>query len=70
MKVPETLDCKTLSEINTRAKFGCSIVAIHRDGKVIVAPTAMDQLRAGDIMVIIGANGNIDRFESEAVNVD
>ncbi|MDR0268287.1 TrkA family potassium uptake protein [Paenibacillus sp.] len=70
MKVPETLDCKTLNEINTRAKFGCSIVAIHREGKIIVAPTAMDQLHTGDIMVIIGANGNIDRFESEAVNVN
>jgi trk system potassium uptake protein TrkA len=30
---------------------------------VIVAPTAMDQLKTGDIMVIIGSNENVEEFE-------
>ncbi len=47
-----------------RARFGCSIVAIHRNGGILVAPTAMDQLNEGDIMVIIGSKKNIEQFES------
>lgn len=67
MKVPICLDGKTLTEINTRARFGCSIVALHRPTGIIVAPTAMDQVRAGDIMVIIGSNENITQFENEVM---
>lgn len=64
MNVPSCLDQKSVGELNPRARFGCSIVAIHRENGVIVAPTAMDQLNTGDIMVIIGSNKNIEEFES------
>ncbi|EOS58448.1 potassium channel family protein [Paenibacillus barengoltzii] len=64
MNVPACLHQKCLADINPRTRFGCSIVAIHRDGGVLVAPTAMDQLNEGDIMVIIGAKKNIEQFET------
>lgn len=67
MNVPLCLDGKTLTEINIRTRFGCSIVALHRSTGIIVAPTAMDQVRTGDIMVIIGSNENIDKFENEVM---
>jgi trk system potassium uptake protein TrkA len=64
MNVPACLHQKCLADINPRTRFGCSIVAIHRDSGVLVAPTAMDQLNEGDIMVIIGAKKNIEQFET------
>ncbi|MBW4837908.1 MAG: TrkA family potassium uptake protein [Paenibacillaceae bacterium] len=64
MNVPACLHQKSLGDLNPRARFGCSIVAIHRDGGILVAPTAMDQLTEGDIMVIIGAKKNIEQFET------
>ncbi|MFD1178132.1 potassium channel family protein [Paenibacillus puldeungensis] len=67
MKVPACLDQKSVGELNPRARFGCSIVAIHRNNGILVAPTAMDQLNTGDIMVIIGSKKNIEEFE-EVVN--
>lgn len=67
MKVPACLDQKSVGELNPRARFGCSIVAIHRDNGILVAPTAMDHLNTGDIMVIIGSKKNIEEFE-EIVN--
>ncbi len=70
MKVPVCLDGKTLTEINTRARFGCSIVALHRSSGIIVAPTGMDQVRTDDIMVIIGSNANIEQFENEVMHDD
>ncbi|OAB48155.1 potassium channel family protein [Paenibacillus antarcticus] len=68
MKVPVCLNGKTLTEINTRSRFGCSIVALHRAEGIIVAPTGMDQVRTDDIMVIIGSNANIEQFENEVMH--
>ncbi|WP_438347190.1 potassium channel family protein [Paenibacillus sp. FA6] len=68
IKVPARLDGKALAEINTRVRFSCSIVALYRANGIIIAPTAMDQLRTDDIMVIIGSNENIAQLESELMN--
>lgn len=64
MNVPACLDGKIVGDLNPRTRFGCSIVAIHRENGIIVAPTAMDHLNAGDIMVIIGSKKNIEEFEA------
>ncbi|MFE4713490.1 MULTISPECIES: TrkA family potassium uptake protein [Bacillales] len=69
MNVPSCMDGKSLSQLNTRAKYGCSIIAINRESGIIVAPTALDSLYEGDIMVVIGSNEGIDQFEEEAVNL-
>ncbi|BCG60732.1 potassium channel family protein [Paenibacillus sp. URB8-2] len=68
LTVPSCMDGKSLAEINPRAKYGCSIIALNRAGGIIVAPTAHDYLYAGDIMVVIGSNESIDRFEEDAMN--
>jgi trk system potassium uptake protein TrkA len=68
MKVPVRLNGKTLAEINTRVRFNCSIVALHRLNGIIIAPTAMDQLRTDDIMVIIGSNESVKLLENELMN--
>ncbi|WP_454193787.1 potassium channel family protein [Paenibacillus sp. Marseille-Q7038] len=65
---PLHLDGKTLSEVNTRARFNCSVVALQKKEGVIIAPTALDAISSGDIMVIIGTHTNIDRFEEEVIN--
>ncbi|AOZ91988.1 potassium channel family protein [Paenibacillus crassostreae] len=70
MKVPVCLNGKTLADINPRVRYGCSIVALHRLNNIIIAPTAMDQLQMDDIMVIIGSNENIARFENELMKED
>ncbi|SEU19230.1 TrkA family potassium uptake protein [Paenibacillus sp. NFR01] len=70
LTVPECMDGKSLAELNTRAKYGCSIVALNRGDGIIVAPTAHDYLHKGDIMVVIGSNESIEVFEDKAVNVD
>ena len=69
MTVTECMDGKTLNELNTRVRYGISVLALNQRAGVIVAPTAMDVLSAGDIMVVIGSKENIDRFEGEVVNM-
>lgn len=67
LKVPACLEGKNLGELNPRARYGCSIVALQRDQGIIIAPTAMDHLEQGDIMVVIGAKRNLEEFE-EIIN--
>lgn len=57
----------SLKDLDTRARFGCSIVAINKRDGVIIAPTAEDTVDEKDVMVVIGTNEQIDTFES-AVN--
>lgn len=70
LTVPSYMDGKSLSDLNTRAKYGCSIVALNKVNGIIVAPTALDHLNEGDVMVLIGSNESIDRFENEVVNLE
>ncbi|WP_123042334.1 potassium channel family protein [Cohnella candidum] len=59
------LACRSLKELDTRARFGCSIVAINKkNDQVVIAPAAEDLVEEGDVMVVIGTNEQIDNFES------
>lgn len=68
MTVPRCLDGKTLSELNSRARYNCSIVALQKNEGIIIAPTALDHVHTGDIMIIIGTNDNIERFDEEVIS--
>jgi trk system potassium uptake protein TrkA len=63
LSVPKCLDGVSLQDLNPRAKFGCSIVAINKPLDIIIAPTAEDVLAEKDIMVVIGTNEQIEQFE-------
>lgn len=56
------MDGKTLIELDVRAKFGCNVVAIKRKNQIIVSPMAKEIIREGDILIVIGADRDIDRF--------
>lgn len=57
----------TLKQLNTRARFGCSVVAINKNDGVVIAPTAEDIVDEKDIMVVIGTTEQIEDFE-EAIH--
>jgi trk system potassium uptake protein TrkA len=67
LSVPKKMSGLSLKELNTRAKYGCSVVAINKRDKVIIAPTANDVVEEMDVMVVIGTNQQVDHFE-EIVN--
>lgn len=58
---------KSLIELNIRAKFGCNVVAIKQGKDINVSPLADDQIKTNDILIIIGADKNISRFEKNYV---
>lgn len=63
LSVPKCLSGKSLQELNPRAKYGCSIVAINKPSGIIIAPAATDELQEKDVMVVIGTNDQIEEFE-------
>ncbi len=67
LAVPQCLNGKSLHDLNPRARFGCSIVAINKPGGIIIAPTAVDVLTERDVMVIIGTNEQIEDFEATVI---
>lgn len=45
---------KSLIELNVRAKLGVNILAIKREGKITVSPSADFRIEQGDVMVVLG----------------
>lgn len=64
----ERLDGHSLLELDIRARYGINIVAIKRENQVIVSPLASEIIRKGDVLIVIGADEDIDRFESKVVS--
>lgn len=58
---------KTLIDLDTRAKFGVTIVAIKTQKEIKVSPSAEEVIRENDVLVVIGHNRDIERFEKEGV---
>lgn len=53
----------SIIELNIRAKYGINIVAIKRGTSIIVSPQAYDVFEKDDILIVIGADSDIHRFE-------
>jgi trk system potassium uptake protein TrkA len=54
---------KSLLELNIRAKYGCNIMAVKTGDELNISPRAEDVIKRGDLLVIIGSNKDISRFE-------
>lgn len=58
---------KTLVELNIRAKYGCNVVAIRRGKQMNVSPIAEYTIQEDDVLIVIGADADISRFEKHLV---
>jgi trk system potassium uptake protein TrkA len=61
---PEAWYGKTLREIDVRANYGLSVIAIKRDHDVNIAPLADDIVRPSDTIIAIGATKELNKFEN------
>ncbi|TFE00304.1 potassium channel family protein [Jeotgalibacillus salarius] len=57
----------SIIELDIRAKYGINIVAIKRGDDIIVSPQANDVIRKDDILIVIGADNDINRFEKRVM---
>lgn len=57
---------KTLADLNVRARFGVNVMAIKSGAEFNIAPSANDVIQEGDILVVIGHNNDLKKFEEES----
>lgn len=69
VKAGRKMSGKNLAELDIRAKYGCNVVAIKQGNEIIVSPQAQIQLDEEDILIVIGEDRDIYRFEKHLVFV-
>lgn len=57
----------SIIDLDIRAKYGVNIVAIKRDNELIVSPQASEVIQKGDVLIVIGSNDDINRFERKLI---
>ncbi|RLQ95918.1 potassium channel family protein [Falsibacillus albus] len=62
------LSGKSLIDLDVRARYGLNIVAIKRGNDIIVSPQANEVIHHEDILIVIGADTDINRFEKKAMS--
>jgi len=67
VKAGEKMVGKTLAELGIRAKYGCNVVAIKSGDDINVSPGAQLRLQADDILIVVGSNDDISKFEKHLV---
>ncbi|MFG6149071.1 potassium channel family protein [Halobacillus sp. B23F22_1] len=70
VKAGSKMSGKTLVDLDIRAEYGCNVVAIKRKKEVIVSPMATEEIHESDILIVIGADNDISRFEKNLVVED
>ncbi|MBB5172259.1 potassium channel family protein [Texcoconibacillus texcoconensis] len=58
---------KTLAEMDVRAKYGCTILAIKHSKGVNVTPNADETIKEGDLLVVIGHKNDLKRFQRDGI---
>lgn len=72
IKASRKLVGRTLVDLDIRAHYGCNVVAIKPElsNDINVSPMATEMIKDGDILVLIGADKDISRFEKQLVIED
>lgn len=63
LRAPQEMVGKNLKQLDIRAKHRCNVMAIKNDGKMNISPFAEDVIRASDVLVVVGKNDDLKRFE-------
>ena len=66
-QAPNLIDNKTLQDLNFRGKYRVNILAIRRGNLVNINPLPTDIVKEGDVLVAMGLNKDLNRFEEKAL---
>jgi trk system potassium uptake protein len=62
VKIPEKMTGKSLRELDLRAKFSLTVIAIRHGDDISISPSPDKIIEKGDILVVIGENQKLERF--------
>ena len=67
IKVSEKMVGQTIIELDIRSQYGISIIAVKRGREIIVSPDPHINIEIGDILIMIGHDNDLNRFEKKVV---
>jgi len=56
---------KTLRQLDIRARFKCNVIAQRKGDQMIIPPHVDEPLRKDDVLVLLGKNEDLQKFEIE-----
>lgn len=59
---------QSIIDLDIRAQYGINIIAIKRAKEFIVSPDPNINIEIGDILIMIGHDNDLGRFEKTLVN--
>ncbi|KKI92432.1 potassium uptake system protein [Bacillus sp. SA1-12] len=62
--IPSQMAEKSLRELDIRAKYNISVIAIVSDGDIIISPSPDHNINKGDLLVVIGSRDDLGKFSS------
>lgn len=68
IKANEKIANHSLVDLDIRAKYGINIVGIKRGEQIIISPSANEKILLNDVLLVIGADIDINRFVKKAMN--
>lgn len=68
IKAGERLAGSSILELDVRANYGINIIAVKRGKDIIVAPDPNENIEFQDILIVIGHDNDLNRFEKKLVN--
>lgn len=60
---PQNLVGKSLAKSQVRVRYGLSVIAIKRNGDVIISPRANEVVKKNDILVVLGKIADCERIQ-------
>lgn len=58
---------RSLAELDVRARYGCTILAIKRGNDINISPSPVDNIMKDDVLIVIGHKDDLKRFEEEGM---
>ncbi|GEK32195.1 ktr system potassium uptake protein C [Kurthia zopfii] len=68
IKANHLLAGHSIIDLDIRVRYGINIVAIKRGNEINVSPSPDEPIHEGDILIVIGADVDINRFEKKMFN--
>lgn len=63
LNAPAAMNGYTIQQLDVRAKYGVNIMAIKSAEGINISPLAVDKIRTGDTLLLIGSNEDISALE-------
>ena len=67
IRVSDRIAGRSLVDLDIRAKYDINIVGIKRGEQILISPSPTDPILSGDILLVIGADVDINRFMKKAL---